>query len=61
MATLSAKELTAIEDQLGMEQVLVKKLRSYAELTTDPQLKMKCTQLADTHQRHYSRLLNHLN
>ena len=60
MANLSAKELTAIEDQLGMEQVLVKKYRSYAALTADPQLKTKCEQIANAHQTHYNRLLGHL-
>ena len=61
MANLTSKELTALEDQLGMEQVLVKKYRSYAALTTDPQLKTKCEQIAGAHQAHYTRLLGHLN
>ena len=60
MASLTSKELTAIEDQLNMEQMLVKKYKSVAEMTGDPQIKAKCEQIASKHQNHYSRLLGHL-
>ena len=42
MATLSAKELSAIEDQLSMEQTMIKKYKMYSQACTDPQLKTKC-------------------
>jgi len=61
MATLTSKELTALEDHLSMEQLLVSKYRSIAGMTGDQQLKMKCEQIAAKHQEHYKRLLSHLN
>ncbi len=61
MATLSAKELSAIEDQLTMEQIMVKKYQMYSQSCTDPQLKTKCEQIAAKHQNHYCRLMDQLN
>lgn len=61
MSNLTAKELTAIEDQLSSEQNLVKKYKMYAQSVTDPQIKAVCEQIAAKHQNHYARLLNHLN
>lgn len=58
---LTSKELSAIEDQLNMEQVLIKKYKLYASACTDQQLKTKCEQIAALHQNHYSTLLNQLN
>ncbi len=60
MSNLTTRELTAIEDQLGMEQTMIKKYQMYAQQSTDPQIKTKCEQIATKHQNHYSRLLNHL-
>lgn len=61
MATLTTKELSAIEDQLSMEQTLIKKFNAYATMSTDPQIKAKCQQIAQKHQQHYNMLMNHLN
>lgn len=61
MANLTTKELQGIEDQLGQEQILIKKFKMYATAATDPQLKTKCEQIASQHQNHYTRLLNQLN
>lgn len=61
MPNLTSKELTAIEDQLSQEQLLIKKYRVYAQACTDPQIKAKCEEIANKHQNHYSRLLNTLN
>lgn len=58
---LTAKELSAIEDQLNFEQILVKKYKLYAGTCTDQQLKTKCEQIAAQHQNHYSTLLQQLN
>ncbi len=58
MAQLTTKELSAIEDQLGAEQMLVSKYKCYSQLSTDPQLKAKYEQLAGKHQNHYERLLS---
>lgn len=61
MSNLTSKELSAIEDQLSNEQVLIKKYQLYAQVSSDPQIKTKCEQIASKHQSHYNRLLNHLN
>lgn len=61
MSKLTSKELTGIEEQLGQEEILVKKYKMYAQMTTDPQLRTKCEQIASKHQTHYTKLLNQLN
>jgi len=61
MANLTAKELSAIEDQLGIEQNLIKKYKLYAQSTQDMQLKTKCEEISGKHQCHYDTLLGHLN
>ena len=49
MSKLSEKELAMLEDQLGYEQVLVKKYKAYAQATDDPQVKSKCEPVSYTH------------
>ena len=61
MPGITSKELTAIEDQLNMESLLVTKYRTFAEQCTDPTLRTKCTQIADKHQAHFNTLINYLN
>lgn len=61
MAQLTAKELSAIEDQLNAEKLLVTKYKAYSQICQDPQLKAKCEQMAGKHQNHYDRLLANLN
>lgn len=60
MSSLTSKELSGIVDQLGQEELLVKKYKMYAQMTTDPQLETKCEQIAAKHQTHYVKLLNQL-
>ncbi|CAB1253250.1 Spore coat protein [Ruminococcaceae bacterium BL-6] len=59
--TLTSKELSAIEDQLSGEQLLVTKLRAYSQSCTDPVLKGQCESIAQQHQKHYDKLLSFLN
>lgn len=61
MAELTSKELSAIEDQLNAEQILIKKYTMYSQATCDPQIKTKCEQIAAKHQNHFDRLINKLN
>ncbi|MCI8622649.1 MAG: spore coat protein [Provencibacterium sp.] len=61
MANLTTKELSAIEDQLAVEQTLIKKYQLYSQSSTDPQIKSKCEQIAAKHQNHFDRLMNQLN
>ena len=60
MATLTAKELSAIEDQLGVESNVIKKYRMYAQACQDPTLRMKCEEIAAKHQNHFDTLIQHL-
>ena len=43
---LTTKELTAIEEQLGQEQLMIQKFKMYAEMTQDQQLKTTCEQIS---------------
>ena len=61
MANLTSKELSAIEDQLSLEQNIIKKYQMYASQTTDPQLRTRCEQIASKHQCHFDTLMGHLN
>ena len=61
MPDLTSKELTALEDQLTMEQALIKKYKLYAQQCSDPQIRTKCEQIAAKHLNHYTRLLGQLN
>lgn len=60
MVNLTTKELSIIKEQLGCEQVLVKKYSSYVNELSDPELKTKCEQIATKHQAHYNSLLKQL-
>ncbi|MCI9068763.1 MAG: spore coat protein [Lachnospiraceae bacterium] len=61
MANLTTKELSALEDQLSMEQLLIKKYKMVASMATDQEIKTKCDQIANKHQEHFNRLMSHLN
>ena len=58
--SLTAKELAAIEDQLGVEQTLIKKFTMYAHMASDPQLRTQFENNSARHQNHYNRLLAQL-
>lgn len=60
MANLTEKELSALEDQLSAEQMLVKKYRGYAALAQDPRIRTLCDQLAQRHKQHFDTLMGHL-
>ena len=58
---LTEKELSAIEDQLSGEKLLVTKFRAYSQMSTDSEIKQKCDSIATQHQSHYDKLLSFLN
>ena len=51
---LTAKELSAIEEQLKAEKLLITKNKAYAQLCDDPELE----QMAAKHEDHYQTLLS---
>lgn len=58
---LTSKELTAIEDQLKGEKILVTKCKAYAQQCTDETLREKLDAIACKHQSHYDKLMGFLN
>ena len=58
---LTATELKALEDQLGAEELIIKKMKTYSSQIGDPQLKQCCDQIISQHKKHFETLLSHLN
>lgn len=58
---LTTKELSSLEEQLGLEQNLVQKYTAMAEMLTDTSLKNKCKSIARKHQKHFDKLYSYLN
>lgn len=60
MANLTSKELTALEDQIGMEATLVKKYEAMACLCQDPAIAKDMNDFAAKHRAHYNTLTQFL-
>ena len=60
MPNLSAKELSALEDQLGFERMLCCKYQDAAQATTETELKTRYNQYAVQHKQNYDTLLGFL-
>jgi len=60
MPQLTTKELSALEDQLAMEQNVINKFRMYAQTSIESEMKNKWECFADKHQQHYDTLITHL-
>jgi rubrerythrin len=60
MQNITAKELSAIEDQLNQEQLLIKKYKNYASMCQDAQLKTTCENLAAQHKTHFDTIMSYL-
>ena len=60
MANLTTKEATALNEELGSEQVLVAKFRGMAAMCNDVAIKTKLEQIASRHQQHYDRIVKYL-
>ena len=61
MANLSSKEVTALEEQLSAERVLVAKYRGMASQVSDAVIKNKLNSIASRHQAHFDRIMTFLN
>ncbi len=57
---ITAKELTAIEDELQSEQTMITKMKAYSQMCTDAELKKQCDYIAQKHQCHFDRLMSFL-
>ena len=58
---LTGKELSWLEDQLNLEQLMVKKYRMAESMTQDEAVRTKLKSAGDRHQQHFNKLLGHLN
>lgn len=60
MANLTSKELTALEEQIGSEQVLVKKYEAMASMCNDTKIQQDLNSFASKHRAHYNTLITFL-
>lgn len=60
MANLTSKELTALEEQISGEQILVKKYESMASLCNDTKIQQDLNNFANKHRAHYNTLISFL-
>jgi len=60
MANLTSKELTALEEQISSEQVLIKKYESMASLCNDTKIQQDLNNFAGKHRGHYNTLISFL-
>ena len=61
MTNLTTKELSALDDQIRHEQVLVKKYRAMACLCDETKVQNELNAYADRHQQHLNTLMGFLN
>ncbi len=60
MEELSAKELSALQDLLSEEELLVKKFQMLAEHSQDPEIKQQFMDISAKHQGHFNSLYSQL-
>ena len=60
MANLTSKELTALEDQIGHEETVIKKYEAMACLCDDQAIQHCLNGIANKHREHYNTLLSFL-
>ncbi|MCL2739659.1 MAG: spore coat protein [Oscillospiraceae bacterium] len=58
---ISTKELSGLEDILGVEKTLAAKYQTYSNMCPEPNLKKKFSQVSSKHQKHFNTLVTHLN
>lgn len=60
MSQLSEKELSALNDCLSEEELLVKKFQMLANHATDANVRSEMEEISKRHQAHFNKLYNHL-
>lgn len=60
MANLTSKELTALDEQIGGEENLVKKYEALACLCNDTKIQQDLMNFANKHRAHYNTLVSFL-
>ena len=60
MENLTTKELTALEDQIGCEEMLVKKYETMAGMCADANIRREFEDIAQRHRGHFNSLVGFL-
>lgn len=60
MNNLSEKELSAVQDILSEEELLIKKFQMLAAHSTDEQIKSQMLEISKRHQEHFDSIYSHL-
>ena len=60
MNSISEKELLALNDLLGEEELLIKKFKMLANHAEDEEIKDKFEQISERHQKHFDSLYKQL-
>lgn len=60
MSNLSEKELSALNELLSEEELLVKKFKMLASHAQDATVRSEMEELSMKHQSHFNKLYNHL-
>jgi len=60
MANLTTKGLTALEEQISSEQILVKKYEAMASLCSDTKIQQDLNGFASKHRGHFNTLISFL-
>ena len=60
MSEMSEKELSAVNDLLNEEQLLVKKFKMLASHTEDGEIRSKFEEISGKHQKHFDMLYKQL-
>lgn len=60
MGQISEKELMALNDLLGEEELLIKKFKMLANHAEDEEIKEKFMTISDRHQKHFDALYRQL-
>lgn len=61
MSEITCKELASIKEQLTAEKLLISKYNFYSEISKDSEVKEKCKDFANRHQKHYDTIVSYLN
>lgn len=60
MNQISDKELSALNDLLSGEELLIKKFQVLADNSTDTEMKSKFTEISNEHKQHFRNLYSQL-
>lgn len=60
MNQISDKELSALNDLLSSEELLIKKFQVLADNSTDTEMKAKFTEISNEHKDHFRNLYSQL-